>query len=61
MHMILCDGRNYQVVPVPEGAIPDRIIDKKYPGWMFVDCASTKAEAESKIERDLDRRKPDTW
>jgi hypothetical protein len=56
--MILCDGRNYQVVPVPEGATPDLIIEEKYQGWIFVDDATATAEANAKIECDRARRRP---
>ena len=59
--VILCDGRRYQVVQVPEGANPDRIIAEKYSSWMSVDVASTMTEADSKIERDRGRRKTDSW
>lgn len=60
MVMILSDGPNYQVVPLPERAIPELVVEK-YPGWIFVADASTKAEADSKIERDRARRKAVCW
>jgi hypothetical protein len=61
MYMILHNGRDYQIVQVPEGAIPDRIIEENYPACTFKDCASTKAEAESKIERDRARHRPSSY
>ena len=61
MFMILSDGRKYEVVQVPEGANPDYIIVEKYPGWIFVDDASTRTEADSKNDRDHILRKTDSW
>lgn len=58
LHVIVCDGRNYKVLAVPEGAIPDVIIEENCPGWIFVGDANTTAEANAKIEHDRARRKP---
>ena len=61
MQMILWKRRDYQVVPVPEGAIPAHIIDEQYPTWFFLGDANTTAEADSKIECDRARRKSFCW
>jgi hypothetical protein len=55
--MILFDERIYLVEPLPEGVHADTIMEK-HPGCMFLDNASSQEEAEIKIQRDRDRRKP---
>jgi hypothetical protein len=59
--MILSDGRTYLIELLLEGANPNRIIEEKYPGWIFVEDAHTKEEADSRIEQDRARRRPDWY
>jgi len=59
--MILEDGRDYKLVPLPQGADPDRIINEEHPGWIYVGDAATIVEAESKIRRERARHRPDSY
>jgi hypothetical protein len=54
LYMILTNGAEYRVEPIPGGACPDFIIERKYSGWMFVDDANSINEASSKIRADRD-------
>jgi hypothetical protein len=56
---ILFNGKAYFKEEVTQGVNPDMIL-AKHPGRMILDQASSEAEADAKIERDRDRRKPFT-
>ena len=61
MLMIVNNGPDYRVEPLPEGVLPDVVMAENYPGWIYVGDASTTAEADSKIECDRARHRTDSF
>ena len=54
--IILFDGKEWFVEPLPEGSHPNAILEA-HPGCIFLDHANSRYDAAIKIQRDRDRHK----
>jgi hypothetical protein len=61
LHIVLTDGKSHEILECVSGVNPDVLIIEKYPGWVTVDTANSRQEAQSLIEIDRKRRQLDSF